>query len=80
MEQIEAELIKEFKSILIKQEELYRMQRVKDRWIFEGEANTKFFHTSVVSKRARNIIKSLQNHERVWIDDEDQLKRMACVY
>lgn len=56
------------------------MQRERDRWILEREANTKFLHTSGVSKRARNTIKSLQNQEGVLIDDEDQLKKMVCDY
>lgn len=41
---------------LLRREEIYHMQRSHERGLIQGECNTKYFHVSVLAKRAKSKI------------------------
>jgi len=43
-----------------KQEEIYWKQKSRNRWLKEGERNTKFFHRSTIHRRIHNRIQQLK--------------------
>ncbi|XP_042521284.1 uncharacterized protein LOC122094747 [Macadamia integrifolia] len=45
-------------------------QKAKQRWMKDGDRNSKFFHLSVKMRRARNQIRSLKKEDGSWIDDQ----------
>ena len=53
---LKEELIKAYK-----EEELYWKQKSKDRWAVKGDLNTKYYHESVKSTRAKNRIIKLMD-------------------
>lgn len=63
---LKAELVKAYK-----EEELYWKQRSKERWAVKGDLNTKYYHASVKSNRARKkIIKLMDNRGREHFAEE----------
>lgn len=48
---------------LLNQEELYRKQRSRVKWLKEGDENTKFFHTVANGRRNRNFIPRIMDGE-----------------
>ncbi|XP_042509129.1 uncharacterized protein LOC122084758 [Macadamia integrifolia] len=45
-------------------------QKAKLRWMKDGDKNSKFFHLSVKMRRARNQIRTLQNADGEWMNDQ----------
>lgn len=63
---LKAELVKAYK-----EEELYWKQRSKERWAVKGDLNTKYYHASVKSNRARKkIIKLMDNRGTEQFSEE----------
>lgn len=58
----EITLKKELAEILLR-EEIYWHDKSRELWIKEGDANTKFFHASVKTKRSGNRIDSILDQE-----------------
>lgn len=46
-------------------EELLWKQESRNEWLKAGDGNTRFFHTSTIVRRRRNIIESLKNEQGV---------------
>ena len=57
-------------------ETLWR-QKSRVQWLKEGDNNTSFFNTTVVSNRKKSYISQLQNNQGDWIDDQAALRQMA---
>lgn len=55
---LKAELVKAYK-----EEEKYWRQRSKDKWAVEGDLNTRYYHASVKSRRARKRIEKLMDEK-----------------
>lgn len=53
---------------------VYWKQRSRVDWLKEGGKNTKFFHLKA-SSRKKNRIKGILNHDYVWIEDREEMKR-----
>lgn len=53
----------------MRSEEEFWKTKSRINWLMEGDANTKFFHTSTLNRRRRNKILALQNEAGEWIDD-----------
>ncbi|GKV15742.1 hypothetical protein SLEP1_g26499 [Rubroshorea leprosula] len=54
-------------------------QKSRQRWLKEGDANTKFFHGCIVNRRKQNEIIGLYNNGE-WIEDADEVKELARNY
>lgn len=68
-------LKREWADVLL-QEEVLWMQKSRIDWLCFGK-NSKFFHTSTLVRRRRNRVVTLQNEDRVWVEDAADLKGMA---
>lgn len=53
------------------------MQKSTVDWLRMGDRSTKFFHTSMLMRRRRNIVEMLMNEEGEWIGDNEALKNRA---
>ena len=62
------------------EEEDYWRQKARVKWLQEGDRNTKFFHSSVTSKRAVLKISKLKNGEGEWITNQQKLQEAAAAY
>lgn len=51
LKELEKKLVDEYKNVL-QEEKVYQYQRVRDKWLKEGQACTEFFHMSVVTKKS----------------------------
>ncbi|XP_042479670.1 uncharacterized protein LOC122060603 [Macadamia integrifolia] len=55
-------------------------QKAKQRWMKEGDRNSKFFHLSVQMRRLRNQIRTLKNINGEWISDQQRLSSYISEY
>lgn len=51
-------------------------QRSKQKWLADGDRNTKFYHTNAIQRRRRKIIKSIKNDQDEWVEDTNVTKNM----
>ncbi|KAF3787115.1 Transposon TX1 uncharacterized protein [Nymphaea thermarum] len=68
--QKETEYREQLSHILL-MEEIYWRQKSRIKWLKDGDANTKFFHESVKSKRRRNKINAITVDGRKLEEEED---------
>ncbi|KAG7567328.1 Reverse transcriptase zinc-binding domain [Arabidopsis thaliana x Arabidopsis arenosa] len=61
------------------QESFYR-QKSRIRWMKDGDANTTFFHKSVIANQGRNCIKYLRGDDNEKIENLDQIKDLLVSY
>ncbi|XP_068340019.1 uncharacterized protein [Pyrus communis] len=59
------------------QEESYWCQRSRVKWLREGDANTKFFHSSTLQRRRRNKIVKLRDENGNWVDRPPQVRQLV---
>ncbi|PNX75251.1 ribonuclease H, partial [Trifolium pratense] len=76
LKRLEYKLQAELNNILEK-EELMWFQRSRAKWLIDGDRNTRYYHTKTISRRRRNNILMLKNDHGEWIEDVEQLQRMA---
>lgn len=57
-----------------KQEEILWCQKSWNRWLTEGERNTKFFDHSVIQNRMQNKILALKNARGVRVENRDEIE------
>lgn len=57
---------------LLKMQQSYWKQRAKIRWIQEGDAGTKLFHSHATVKHRRNSISALLDDNNISITQHDQ--------
>lgn len=75
----EAGFLTEF-DVVLEQEEMIWFQKSREKWIVEGDRNTKFFHTSTIIRRRRNMIEMLKNDEGSWVTNAQDLEKIAVEY
>ncbi|CAM8904265.1 unnamed protein product [Rhodiola kirilowii] len=75
----ECRLVLEFRKMKYNQF-LFNKQRSKVQWIKEGDANTKFFHNVLKSRRARNIINHITLNDGSVSADRDVIKQEFVKY
>lgn len=61
-------------------EESFFKEKSRIKWLKEGDKNTKFFHRSVKTHRARNKILRLQMEDGAWTKDYEEVKNLAVNY
>ncbi|KAE8680680.1 hypothetical protein F3Y22_tig00111372pilonHSYRG00115 [Hibiscus syriacus] len=72
LEDLESQLIS-----VLEQEELLWRQKGCTQWALQGGRNTKFFHTSTMTRRRANTITSLKNSQGSWFTDQEKLAMLA---
>ena len=55
------------------QQEAYQNQRAKQFWLVVGDANTKYFHQFVSSKKQKNSFDKLKDEHDQWHSWENRL-------
>ncbi|GKV27934.1 hypothetical protein SLEP1_g37047 [Rubroshorea leprosula] len=63
----------------IRKRELIWKQKSRNKWVREGDANTRFFHRVAIGRRAHNNIASLMR-EGVWCEEPDAIKNEIAKY
>ena len=61
-------------------EEVYWRQKSREKWLKEGDRNTKFFHNSIKMRRAHNKIFSIENSEGIMVNDPNVIKKEAIAF
>ena len=64
---------------LLKQE-IYWAQRSRVAWLKHGDRNTKFFHSKASQQRRRNYIKGIMNSQEQWVEEVEDIARVAVDY
>lgn len=59
-----------------KQEEIYWKQKSRNRWLKEGERNTKFFHRSTIQRRIHNHIQQLKMPSGERTDTREEIETL----
>ncbi|KAA3472382.1 reverse transcriptase [Gossypium australe] len=72
--------LKEQLDLTLHQEETLWFQKSREKWIVQGDRNTKFFHTTTLIRRKRNKIEGLKNTTGTWITDPKALKQLTVDY
>jgi hypothetical protein len=62
---------------ILRKEELMWYQRSRAKWLTDGDRNTKYYHLKTVNRRRRNNIVMLKDDNGQWIEDVDQLQKLA---
>ncbi|XP_059070959.1 uncharacterized protein LOC131862033 [Cryptomeria japonica] len=75
----EKDLTNKLSEILIR-EEIYWKDKARELWIGEGDMNTKFFHASVKTRRAKNQINEILLEDGSWLKDRDSIGSAAEAY
>ncbi|XP_013639450.1 PREDICTED: uncharacterized protein LOC106344673 [Brassica oleracea var. oleracea] len=75
----EGELLKELE-IILEQEEVLWLQKLREKWCVHGDRNTKFFHMSTIIRRKRNRVEKLKKDEIQWVSDAKELEKLAVDY
>ncbi|WZZ66780.1 hypothetical protein YC2023_078150 [Brassica napus] len=75
----EATLQKEF-DVVLEQEEVLWYQKSREKWIVLGDRNTNYYHTSTIVRRKRNKIEMLKDDDGRWIEQSEELQRLAINY
>ncbi|KAA3481886.1 reverse transcriptase [Gossypium australe] len=72
--------LKEQLDITLQQEETLWFQKSREKWIVQGDRNTKYFHTATIVRRRRNKIEGVKNTTGTWVTDPEALKQMTMEY
>ncbi|XP_068504131.1 uncharacterized protein [Phaseolus vulgaris] len=65
-------LVVEFNKNLFKQEAIVK-QKARQKWLKQGDLNTKFFHSSVKWRKAKNELHGVLENGR-WCENKDEVK------
>ncbi|KAK4736797.1 hypothetical protein R3W88_000494 [Solanum pinnatisectum] len=77
--QLENELIQEYNYLLRVEEKFWRLKS-RVNWLNEGDANTRFFHTTNLNRRRKNRIIALITDEREWLFNQNDIKNTTFNY
>ncbi|KAL0010846.1 hypothetical protein SO802_005954 [Lithocarpus litseifolius] len=70
---------KQLDDLLLKKE-IYWAQRSRILWLKHGDKNTKFFHSKASQRRRKNFIKGIQCTQGNWVDEEEEIAKVATDY
>jgi hypothetical protein len=51
----------------------------REKWVHEGDRNTKFFHLTTMVRRRRNKIDGLFDVNGIWCDNHEVMKTVATL-
>lgn len=63
-----------------REEETFWRQKSQDQWVLEGDQNTRFFHASVIGRRARNGLIGLQDTNGIIQRSQASMGEVAATY
>lgn len=66
--------------VVLEQEEVLWNQKSREKWIVLGDRNTNYYHTSTIVRRKRNIIEMLKDEDGRWIEQSEELEKLAIAY
>lgn len=66
--------------VVVEQGELIWFQKSREKYIAFSDRNTRYFHTSTVIRRRRNMIKALKDDEGQWVLSQPELELLAIGY
>ena len=55
-------------------------QRSRNKWLKEGDKNTKYFHCRANQRNRRNLIIGLKDDNGTWVEDEANLGKVVERY
>ncbi|KAK3211831.1 hypothetical protein Dsin_016537 [Dipteronia sinensis] len=61
-------------------EERYWGQRAKTDWLQHGDKNTRFFHSKACARKARNIVRGLQDDSGQWKEAKTEMVIIASYF
>ncbi|XP_060200341.1 uncharacterized protein LOC132628591 [Lycium barbarum] len=64
----------------VKKEEAFWRQKVGLKWITDGDANTKFFHSVINTKRRKMHMNKIKKENDTWIEGEDNIASEAVKF
>ncbi|XP_050886134.1 40S ribosomal protein S7 isoform X1 [Lathyrus oleraceus] len=67
-------------SLFLHQEEIMWFRRSKIKWLFDGDRNTKFYHTVAIQRRRRKSVSIIQSNYGVWIYDPIKFQQIFKEY
>ncbi|KAK1316673.1 hypothetical protein QJS10_CPA05g01847 [Acorus calamus] len=62
------------------QEESFLRQKSRQHWLALGDRNSKFFYSSIQSRKSRNSISTLKSNDGLLISDHSSIKRHIVEY
>ncbi|XP_056685392.1 uncharacterized protein [Spinacia oleracea] len=77
--ELNEELSKEL-SLIYEQQEAFWMARARSNWIKSGDANTGFFHKSVIIRRRRNKISKLNSDVGMSVEGPDLVPHIVSYF
>nr|XP_011465852.1 PREDICTED: uncharacterized protein LOC105351932 [Fragaria vesca subsp. vesca] len=76
---LESTLIQEYNNIC-EQENLFWRQKSREKWLQDGDKNTRFFHLTTLVRRRRNKIEGIFDAQDVWHTDLNDMKNIAIEF
>ncbi|XP_059285826.1 uncharacterized protein LOC132039345 [Lycium ferocissimum] len=64
----------------VKKEEAFWRQKAGLKWITDGDANTKFFHSVINTKRRKIHMNKIKKENDTWIEGEDNIASEAVKF
>ena len=55
----------------------FQRQKARLKWIAEGDANTKFFHSCVKQKRQKLRLIRIRKEDNTWVEDKAEIAKMG---
>jgi hypothetical protein len=65
---------------ILKKEELMWFQRSREKWLIDGDRNTRYYHMKAITRRRKNNVLVLKNNEGHWIEDVNQLHGLVTEF
>lgn len=73
-------ILKKFHLVLLAREELYWREKAGENWFVTRDLNTKLFHASVKSRRARNRIEEILIKDRSIYREPEKIEEEAVLH
>lgn len=67
-------------SELLETEEIMWRQWSRNTWLTKGDRNTKFFHHQPCARKAKNVIKGIEDDDGVWLTEGNEVEKMFLDY